>query len=530
MPGQLKGVRAAIVGGLLVMPVIVSGCGTGVPELIGLGQVIDEIDKARTTIADESGAWRNELQKLSSDLDAMRSRVARDVKDVITGASNQVADLATQTIQFTDAKVQDRIAQAGAEFRCNVDFVKASVKAELQYLVDDLKFWEKEKKHKNTPPVHGNCWVTPSALSLYQTNDGDWAVDPANMSDKGVIHLFGYAYRSEALPTVTLQDMSGAVIRAAATKPAYVTRYQINLDVSAENFAGVRAGSRLVLNWPDTANDATTITLAPRPRAKLQIQAALPTLAAPKAMNDPVNLDVTILNTGGETSQPFNVTWTPDPSPGSPSYTVRSGALKANEPVTLHVGPHTFARAGDIDGTISISDSGADSRIVHLHVLPAPPPLEKSLDTGDGNSIHVKVEHNAVAPDQVEFRLEPGPGITWWKAVFVPVTQGADIEPRTIQVLGGQLPILVTSANGAIVAHVASGTLTGGYRGFQMQDGSTAGGTISIGSLDRSRPLIFAKAKGFNQHWTLPFTWNALRADEIDPLDGSRVTLTWARD
>ncbi len=64
----------------------------------------------------------------------MESQVHSDTKGVLADITNQVQDLATQTIQLSDAKAKDLIAQAGVEFRCNTNFVKAGVIAQLQYL------------------------------------------------------------------------------------------------------------------------------------------------------------------------------------------------------------------------------------------------------------------------------------------------------------------------------------------------------------------------------------------------------------
>jgi hypothetical protein len=519
MLGRLRSAHAALVAGLLAASAALTGC-----DVLRIGEVAQTIDDARIAIAAESTAWRSQLQRLSEDLNELESQAGKDIKDAVTSTANQVADLTAQAIELTDAKVQDRIAQAGTEFRCNTDFLKESVTAELQYLVDDLKFWETEKKHKNTPPVHRNCWVAPTALSLYPTDDGHWSVDSANMSDKGVIHLFGYAYRADALPTVTLQDLSGSVVRAATIKPAYVTRYQINVDISTETFAGVQPGSRLVLDWPDNGNDSTTITLLPRPRARLQIQETTFSPAAPKAGSDQVSLRVKVKNTGGDTSGPFTVAWTPDTTPGTRTYSItHDRSLRANESVDLWLGPHIYTRSGDIDSTVSISANGADSKILRLHVLPRPPLTEGTLSTGDCDAIDFKVDHNAVSEGEVEFVLQPGGNVTWWKAVFVPVTHGADVV--------GFLrpwPVLATET-GKFVA-VNDGALTGPYRGFYMERGTSAGGRIALADLDRSRALGFGKAKEFGNHKTLAFTWNALSADVIDPLGGSRVTLTWKQD
>ncbi len=112
------------------------------------------------------------------------------------------------------------------------------------------------------------------------------------------------------------------------------------------------------------------------------------------------------------------------------------------------------------------------------------------LRTGDDcDQINFVVELNAVASDKVSFRLQPGPGITWWKAVNVPIDGG-------------------------------------GYALLQMQDGRSDAREIARSTLDNTRPVRFGKAKFLGVHTPLGYTWDALSALP----GGSRVTLTWAKD
>jgi hypothetical protein len=476
---------------------------TGCAKALGIDTVADTIDEARKTIAAQSDAWREELRVLSADLAKMESEVAADAKEVVTSAANQVAELTEQTVALTDAKIQDRIAQAGAEFRCNGDFVRESVTTELQYLVDDLKFWQQEKKRDGTPPPHQNCWVTPTVLSLYPAADGQWSVDPANMSDAGVIHMFGYGYRSDAMPTVTLE--TGSAVRDATIKTAYVTRYQVNLDIATEAFEGVQAGSQLVLTWPDRPDDSTTITLVPRPPAALQIQGTTFSSTSPRAGGDPVTVTVKVANTGGDTARPFNVAWVPDSSPGTPVYSVTyDQSLRAGESVEVPLGPHSYAQAGDVYSTVSIT--GADTKMDTIHVLPPPPKLSGSFGTGDDcDEIAYTVQHNAVPAGLIEFRLEHSPKVTWYKGLAVPTTTG-------------RAPTWIDAGN------------LGSYRVLEIDRGTTEVTQIAVAELDRDRPIRFGKGKGTGGHYLLHFAWNGLSPDVIDPLDGSRVAVTWVKD
>jgi len=110
-----------------------------------IDNVIGELDKTMQTIQGMSSGWQAELPKLVNDLSGIESQASGGMKGTMADAINQVQDLATQSIQFSDAKAQDLIAQAGVEFRCNAGFVKTGVIAQLQYIRNDLEFWKRTR-------------------------------------------------------------------------------------------------------------------------------------------------------------------------------------------------------------------------------------------------------------------------------------------------------------------------------------------------------------------------------------------------
>jgi hypothetical protein len=112
------------------------------------------------------------------------------------------------------------------------------------------------------------------------------------------------------------------------------------------------------------------------------------------------------------------------------------------------------------------------------------------LRTGDDcDEIEFRVDYNVVSSDLVNFTIAPASGITWWKAIEIPIGSSE-------------------------------------YRMFEIQDGSTNGGMIAKQAIDSSRPMRFWKAKAFGVHTLLSFTWNVLFALP----GGSHLTLTWRRD
>ena len=115
---------------------------------------------------------------------------------------------------------------------------------------------------------------------------------------------------------------------------------------------------------------------------------------------------------------------------------------------------------------------------------------EGLLRTGDDcDEIDFLVEYNAIGADEVGFHLEAASGLTWWKAIEVPIGSSQ-------------------------------------YRMLEIQDGTSRTEQIARSELDDSRPVRFWKAKGIGIHTMLGYTWDVVSALP----GGSRVRLTWKRD
>lgn len=121
---------------------------------------------------------------------------------------------------------------------------------------------------------------------------------------------------------------------------------------------------------------------------------------------------------------------------------------------------------------------------------PVPGAAQGLLRTGDDcDEIDFRVDYGVLDAQDVGFSLAPAAGITWYKAIQVPV--GA-----------------------------------GGYRTFEMHDGQSASGTIPKAQIDDSRPIRFWKAKFLGIHTLLGYTWDVCAALP----GGSRLSLLWKRD
>lgn len=315
--------------------------------------MINEIDKTMHTAQWESSAWRDELPKLVSDLSGIESQASGDVKEIAADTTNQIQDLATQSIQFGDAKAQDLIAQAGSEFRCNAGFVKVGVAAQLQYIMNELTFWKQNRKHLGQKPTHAVCWINPSALALYPSQN-NWLIDTSNMSEKNIVRVFGYNFQSDALPALELRDANNVKLRDVNVQAAYVTHYQINLDFSNEKFPDVESGARIEFRWPDQP-DPNTINLTLNIPAKLEISNPVFTPAAPIVQKDAVTLQVVIANQGGLRSENAVVTWKPDPNDGK-VFPVTLSPLEPGQSRSLSFPAYVYHREGSIPSQVSISN------------------------------------------------------------------------------------------------------------------------------------------------------------------------------
>lgn len=352
-----------------------------------IDDVINRMESAQLTIEQQGAAWRSELDKLTTDLDQMEGKVADDVRTTVTSTTNQVHALATDAVAMTDQAIESRIAQAGAEFRCNGNFVKQSVSDELGFLIDDLKFWKEHRKLGAQPPTHGTCWIDPSTTSMYQSSEGNWVADTANMeANQPIINIYGYNFRSDALPKVDLQTTDDGTVTTSPVKATYRTNYLISIDLSA-GLANMSTNLKLVLNWPDDPKhgDSSTISLLRTSEAKLVLSEALFSPAHPVATKDPpVILKIKVTNVGGRKGGVFDVGWTPEP--GAMKETVAGHpplAPGASDSVAFPA--HQFQNSGDIYSNVTISSGVSENYLVTVAPPPHIPAGERNYGTADND-------------------------------------------------------------------------------------------------------------------------------------------------
>jgi hypothetical protein len=123
---------------------------------------------------------------------------------------------------------------------------------------------------------------------------------------------------------------------------------------------------------------------------------------------------------------------------------------------------------------------------------PAPPPRVESgviSNAAECDEIDYRIEPGVVAEDRVMLVLAQGGGITWWKAIHLPLAEG-------------------------------------GAADLAVQDGASAERTFLLSDLNLAGAMGFSKAKFLGQHVRLGYTWSGLR----DIRGGDRIVFTWRRD
>lgn len=464
--------------------------------------IIDDVHHARLAIQQESVNWRGTLTKLAEDLKGLESKVAGDTKAILADTTNEVQGLANATIDLADAKVSNLIAQAGGEFRCNADFVKTGALAALDSIIEDLQFWKDHKTHSGKRPSHSVCWIGPSNISLYPVGN-DWAIDASNMSEPGIVHVYGYNFWPQSIPKLELHDANGQKSRNINLVAAYVTRYQINLDFSTENFAGVKPGYRVVFKWPDQ-DDPNTISITQRKPGLLKISDPTFTPPTAAANGDPVTLRVTITNTGGTRSGNAVLFWRPDQQ-SDRELPISLLPLEPGQTRVVSFPPYVYQRGGRLASTVYLNN-GDDSLPLSLTVAsPASPPppaaptikpaacpvpigtfdLNPTTTAPDlvlsGDKVRVAFAKNPRDQfDQIRVVLQTESNITWWKSVELQNQNGRLLSaaetqdnihgPVTaaVKVLEGDSPRLILFKAGLFGVHtqmycVGDLTLLPGY-------------------------------------------------------------------
>ncbi|MEZ5966526.1 MAG: hypothetical protein R3F56_22005 [Planctomycetota bacterium] len=215
----------------------VAGCGVKAAIDDTIEKAMQLVDNGIKDILADSASWRSTLQRVADQLPA-------DVSEIIrTDAQN----LATRSI-----------AQAGTEFRCNVDFLGQRAVAALRRLKAELLGGD-------PPPMPpGFCHVVPASIDL-KTRPASWSV----------LTLHGYDMdhldRGGARVGFALVDKAGRRHPIPEERIGRTTHYQITLnlgDMARElHQRGVR---KIVASFDDLADLPEVVVTPWEPRTRTE--------------------------------------------------------------------------------------------------------------------------------------------------------------------------------------------------------------------------------------------------------------------
>jgi hypothetical protein len=280
-----------------------------------------------TSVSQQSDAWRDALPKLVTSLNDLEARASGDVKVTLNDTINQVSMLRDQTLAMAESMAKDTISYAAITAECGASYFQSSVIAYLQYL-------KARVLNQSTPPP-------PSRVCTFNPDHVD--VDPATLPGSGktwLVQVYGYNFLSQSAPAVQVLDGSNHLVRAAKNQPVPTSLYQMQLQLVAEDLAGLAPGFRVGMVWP--SGDRNFISLNVATPAHLEVVGfEFPSVVT---VNQPVSARVSVKNTGTADSGAFVIQWLPDAGRSHP-VTASVLTLPGNGSQTYDLPFYTFAQA-----------------------------------------------------------------------------------------------------------------------------------------------------------------------------------------
>jgi hypothetical protein len=316
----------------------------------------------------QSNSWRSVLETLPTELDDIASRqegqITADERSIIGSASDSVKVMLHDTVEYTSLSTQQAIAALGAEERCTADFAVSRVATSLKHLASELAGWLPNRGAALSEPAPSVCQVVPNVLEMHAGKGDTWTIATPTGP---VVGIFGADFSNKHLPNIMVDDGGGGQ-RLANAHAQLVTRYQINLDLSTEDFHGLRAGASLNVNWQAGGPDNDTITLRTVVPAKLALTAVTASPAAPRAGMDGVVVTATVQNSGGEPAR-VGLRWTPGPN--QPLQSLPDFTLDPGQSAIRSFRQYVYPAAGPFAGQVSLDD-GSSAYPVPITVVSVP--------------------------------------------------------------------------------------------------------------------------------------------------------------
>ena len=215
--------------------------------LASVNRLLDQLDAA-------PDQWQSVAEELIKALEGSAGNVAKEMASQIKGVLNEAR-----------LNLQQLMAAAGTEMRCNVDFLGSRAGATLSEFMGRSIIGQlhdiiegKSQTAGKAPPIPWVCQMIPDQVSLVV--EGTRLV-----AERPVIILTGYNFMDQNKPEAYLVSESGARIEAVQLFPYRQSSYQIQLNLQGIDFTTVPQRSRVVFKWPNVPDTSALAVLMPAP-------------------------------------------------------------------------------------------------------------------------------------------------------------------------------------------------------------------------------------------------------------------------
>lgn len=233
--------------------------------LSSVNRLLDQLDQA-------PDRWQNVAEDLIKTLEGSSTNVAKEM-------ANQVKSVLSEA----RLNLQQLMAAAGTEMRCNVDFMGSRAGATLtefmgQSIIGTLHniIEGKTGADSKPPAIPWVCQIIPDQVQLKSSGS-------KLLAEKPVIILTGYNFSDVNNPQVILANDSGQPVGGLKLYAYRQSSYQIQLNLQEIDFSTLPARSRVVFKWPNVT-DTTALALL-RPEAGIT-----PTVSAEVTMTAKTNI------------------------------------------------------------------------------------------------------------------------------------------------------------------------------------------------------------------------------------------------
>lgn len=233
------------------------------------------------TIDDMPANWEDTLTQIIMTLEGSTSRVADQLADEVAGL---MVDARINTQQIT--------ASAGAEFRCNVDFMSTRAGDTIDQFIGRSLVGQLREIFSGEPAVDDGiptpwiCQVIPDQIDLVEIGD-------ETLFELSVVKLSGYNFIEENKPIAYLVDGESNKLEDISLFSAMLSSpYQIQLNLQGVDFSSVPYGSQLVFEWPtEGTSNALAVVFpiaepTPTPQVLPELTINVPSLEIKKGPSD----------------------------------------------------------------------------------------------------------------------------------------------------------------------------------------------------------------------------------------------------